>query len=137
MSDEQPEQEPTEAEVIAHLAVVAHRVAVRIAESLPEQERPAAIEAAEQVLLDDEGARDLLAAAFDEGRADALRGALASGKVPDAPDFTDIESIGERRVIAREENVCGSCSASDVCAVAIAARSLEALVVIRRCEKHR
>lgn len=137
MSDAENEGEPTEAVVLAHLAVVAHRVALRIAENVPEPERAAAVKAAEEVILDDEGARELLGAAFEEGRADALRGALRSGKVPDAPDWSDVESIGERRAIAREEHVCGTCSASDVCAIAGAMRQVEALVVLRRCDRHR
>lgn len=137
MSEPEQPEEPTEAEVLAHLTVVAHRVAVRIAEELPEEERPRAIAAAEEVLVSDEGARELLGAAFAEGRADALRGALQRGEVPDAPDWSDVESLGERRAIAREEHICGSCQAADVCAIAAATRQLEALVVLRRCDRHR
>jgi hypothetical protein len=134
---EPEEQGPTESEVLEHMGVVAHRVAKAIAEGLPESERAAGIAAAERVLLDDEGARELLAAAFAEGRADALRGALRRGEVPDAPDWSDVESVGERRAIAREENICATCSASDVCAIAAAIRHVEALVVLRRCDRHR
>lgn len=135
--EKDPEGEPTEGEVLAHLALVAHRVAKRIVEVVPEAEREAAAKAAEEVLLDDEGARELLGAAFEEGRADALRGALRRGEVPDAPDWSDVESLGERRAIAREEHICSTCSASDVCAIAAAMRQVEALVVLRRCDRHR
>lgn len=135
--EQDPEGLPTEAEVLAHLAVVAHRVALRITEELPEQERERAAKAAAEVLLDDEGARELLGAAFAEGRADALRGTVHSGKVPSAPDFSDIESEGERRAIAREEHVCNSCSARDVCAISLAMSQVEALVVLSRCDRHR
>lgn len=128
--------EPTEEQVLAHLTVVAHRVALSVAEGLPEELRPAATASAERVLLDDEGARELLGAAFEEGRADALRAALHSGTVPDAPDWSDVESPGERRAVAREEHVCGTCSHADVCAIALAIRQVEALVVIRRCDRH-
>jgi len=132
----EPSPEPTEAEVLAHLTVVAHRVATRVAETLPEAQRADAIKAAEAVLLDDEGARELMGAAFDEGRADALAGALRRGKVPDAPDWSDIDAVGERRAIAREEHVCNTCSHSSVCAVAQAMRSTQLLVVLRRCDQH-
>lgn len=129
-------EEPGEAEVLAHLAIVAHKVATRIAEELPEPERAAAIKAAAEVLSNDEGARELLGAAFEEGRADALRGALHSGKVPDASDWSDIESLGERKAIAREEHICGSCSKSAVCAVAAAMTQVNGLFALRRCEHH-
>ncbi len=137
LSEAEPEGEATEAEVVAHMTVVAHRVATRIAETIGDPaERAAAVAAAEQVLLEDDGARELLAAAFEEGRSDVIRGALASGRVPDAPDWSDVESIGERRAIAREDSICGTCSRSDICAIALAVRQLDALVVLRRCDRH-
>jgi len=140
MSEETKEEQaaPSEDEVLAHLAVVVHRVAKRVAEQTPEEMREAALAAAEEVLLDDEGARELLGAAFEEGRKDALATALREGAGEQiAPDWSDVESLGERKAIVREESACGSCSVSDVCAVARAARTIEALIVIRRCDRHR
>jgi hypothetical protein len=134
MSDE---PEVSDAEVLSHLTHVAHRVALAIAAELPEGERAAAARAAETVLLSDEGARELLSAAYAEGRADALRGVVASGKAPASRDFSDVESLGERRLIVREDGACSTCSAADVCSIAGAVRGVEALVEIRRCDKHR
>lgn len=132
-----PEDQPiTDAEILAHMTMVAHRVAVRIAETIPEASRPMAQAAAEEVLLSDEGARDLLAAAYADGRADAIGAALRTGKFPQ-PDWSDIESLGERRAMSREEHICHSCSASDVCGVAQSMRALEMLVILQRCDKHR
>lgn len=133
---EDSEETATEEEVLSYLTTVVHRVAVRIAETIEDpEERARATSAAEEVLLEDEGARDLLAAAFEEGRADVVRGALASGSVPSAPDWSDVESGGERRAIAREEHICGACSHSGVCAIAGAAQQVQALLVIRRCDR--
>lgn len=137
MSEQPTEPEITEAEVLAHLTRVTHRVAVAIAETLPEEARADAIKAASEVLLDDEGARELLGAAYTEGRTDALKHAVQSGKGPPEPDWSDIERGGERRAIAKEDHICHGCSAQDVCAIAVAMRQVDALVVLQRCDKHR
>lgn len=136
MSDEATpaDETVTEEEVLGHLTHVAHRVAKRLAELLPDSQRAEAAEAAAEILTSDEGARELLAAAYDEGRASV---ALSGGVGGVAPDWSDIERGGERRAIAREEHICGTCSARDVCAVAVAMKQIEALVVLQRCDRHR
>ena len=128
--------EPSEAEVLAYLKTVVRRIAVRIASELPEDQRGAALAAAEEELQGDEGARELLAVAFEEGRSDAVSSALLAGKTPAAPDWSDIENVGERRAIAREEHSCNTCSHSPVCAVAQAVRAAQMLVAVRRCDRH-
>lgn len=115
---------PTDTEVLAALAPVANRIA------------KAAItdkRAVLQVLEGDEAARELLAAAFAEGEASGKRaaaGVTIAGRPTEAPDWADIESHGERLVLAREMSLCSRCLHGGVCRVAPPA---EMLVVISRC----
>lgn len=120
---------PTEAEVLAILAPVARRLADTIAR--PGAGRGALIE----VLRGDQGAVELLAAAFESGREDAareviLRAPSATSAAPVEPDWSDVESAGERGAIAREESICGACVHAAVCR---ARPPAEMLIVIRRC----
>lgn len=126
--DDEPEL--TEAEVLGLLAPIASRLASALGRV------PGVKAEVLEVLRGDRGAVELMAAAFDSGREEAkrelemsiLRGAdpTASGE----PDWSDVESPGERKVIAREQSICGRCIHVDVCRFAPPA---EMLVVIRRC----
>ncbi len=120
---------PTEAEVLAILAPVAKRIADVL-------ERPGAGRAAiVDVLRSSQGAVELLAAAFDSGRADVAReGILRAGgalpAAPVAPDWSDIEADGEKRAVAAETSICGACVHRAVCR---ARPPAEMLVVVSRC----
>lgn len=115
---------PSDSEVLAALAPVAHRLS------------KAAIldkRAVLAVLESDEAARELLAAAFSEGEASGKRtaaGVTIAGRPTEAPDWSDIDSHGERLTLAREMSLCHRCIHGGVCRVAPPA---EMLVVISRC----
>lgn len=118
---------PTEAEVLQLLDGVAGRFADAMAGG-DERARATMLE----VLATDDAARELLGAAFEEGRQDAVRRMLLRGGKVVEPDWGDVESAGERRLIAREETICSRCVHGGVCAVARAATP-EMLVVVARC----
>jgi hypothetical protein len=122
-------------DVIEHLKNVVSRIATRLAELVPEESRSAARDVLNDELFGDEGARELLGAAYNEGRADARKSAALSGEGC-APDWSDVESLGERRAIATEETACSSCSHAPVCAIRHAAEQLGALVLIQRCDRY-
>lgn len=121
---------PSEAEVLAILAPVARRIADAI--DRPGAGRAAIVEA----LRSDQGAVELLAAAFDSGKADAARTAVlraphtSPAGPPAAPDWSDVEAEGERRALAIEESICSACLHAPVCR---GRPPIEMLVVVRRC----
>jgi hypothetical protein len=49
---------------------------------------------------------------------------------PEAPDWSDVESEGERRMLFSESSICAACMHAAVCK---ARPPVEMLVVIRRC----
>jgi len=122
---EQEEAELTDAEVMSLLTPTAERLARLFGVPDASGEVLAAITA-------DEAAVELLRAAMESGRMDAVAGmAMRGGGMP-APDWSDVEALGERRAIAREESACARCANSAVCVVARSAPP-ELLVVVARC----
>jgi hypothetical protein len=122
----QDDSEPTDAEVLHVLGVVAARVAEAVGGG------EATSHAALEVLAGDEGARALLAAAFEEGRQDVVRSTLLRRGKESEPDWSDVESPGERRLLQREESACSRCAHGVVCVVPRSAPA-ELLVVVSRC----
>jgi hypothetical protein len=123
---EPEEPELTDAEVMAALEPTARRLAAAFGLPDASGEVLAAITA-------DEAAVELLRAAFESGKMEAASAIATRGIAEDqAPDWSDIDSLGERRAIAREDSACGRCSHATVCAVARAAPP-ELLIVVSRC----
>jgi hypothetical protein len=121
------DREPTEEEVLALLQGVAGRISDVVSGGDP-RVRDAALE----VLATDDGARALLGAAFEEGRQDAVRSMLLRGGKVIEPDWSDVESPGERRLLQREESICSRCTHGGVCVVTRGAPA-ELLLVVSRC----
>lgn len=128
MPEPEDDSPPSEAEVLAYLGAVADRVCEALSEGASPRVRAAVLE----VLGGDEGARELLSAAFEEGRQDAVRSMLLRGGKIAAGDWSDVESPGERRLIAREESLCARCSHAAVCVVP-RGNVAELLLVVTRC----
>lgn len=131
--DSEGEDELTDEEVLAILAPVASRLAASIGR-VP----GVRAEVLEVLRQDDTGARELLAAAFDSGREEAMRSALTRPEVGlgegGEPDWSDVESVGERKALHVEQNICSRCSHVSVCRWT---PPPEMLVVIRRCAAFR
>jgi hypothetical protein len=126
------DEELTEAEVLAYLAPVARRLADALGA------RPGLKSEILDLLRSDEGAVELLAAAFDSGVRDATtRSAVAfesaSGGKAVLPDWSDVEDMGERLAIHREESICENCSHVAVCR---AVPPDDMLVSVRRCLRY-
>lgn len=130
MAEPEDEEAPlSEAQVLEVLQPTAARLAAIL--GLPD--------AAGEVLLTiraDDAAVELLRAAFESGRAESAAAIALRGDGSPAPDYSDVESLGERRMIAREDSACSSCVNASICVVARAAPP-ELLVVISRCLAHR
>lgn len=120
-------REATDAEVLDAVGRFAGRLAREL--ELP----PATAERVRELLLGEDAARDLLAAAFLEGREDKARELVLRGgaTLRPAPDWSDVPSRGERVVVVREESACSSCGHAPVCALRRA--FADELVVISRC----
>jgi hypothetical protein len=123
----EPEEEPSEAEVLAIVRPLAAQVAQELSGG-------GSIEAAlVRVLLADEtGGVELLRAAHESGRQDAILSIASRAGAEVAPDWSDVESMGERTAIAREDGICNRCSLARVCVVARSAPP-ELLLVVLRC----
>lgn len=107
------------------------KVTRRLAEDFKAQGLLVGTETLYEMLCSDEGATLLLAGAFEEGRVDAARSMLGGGGRV-AVDWSDVESVGERRLIAKEDTACSRCSHARVCATPKTVPEAS-LVVISRC----
>ncbi len=125
------EDDLTDEQIIGILAPVAARIANTLAAG-GGSDRGTILE----MLRTDESAAHLLAAAFESGKAEVARDIVINPQgvtiSKAAPDWTDVESTGERKARHREESICARCIHSGVCRVATAA-PIEMLVTVRRC----
>jgi len=123
--------EPTDEEVVGAVDKVAKRLAEKFRVTFATAREVA------DALMSDDAARDVLAAAFLEGREDKQRELLARGgaTLRPEPDWSDVQSVGERALLAREESACGTCGHAGVCSVPRASTP-PMLVVVSRCASY-
>jgi hypothetical protein len=131
MADDDEPLAPSEAEVIAIVAELAKKVVRAISAGGSIEESVV------RVLLDDQtGGVELMRAAFDSGREDAITSIAGRAGDDGAPDWSDVEGMGERAAIAREDGICGRCDRLRVCVVPRSAPA-ELFLVVRRCAAFR